>query len=87
MERNRNQEQFAANPSGAPQAGGATSPGSRFGGVTLLARALRFVARVARDLEAGAYRRLRDMEQEARRRGEAPGPGAPNRVAREVRIH
>lgn len=77
---------YAANPSGAPEAGGATTTGSRFGGVSLIAHVLRFVARVARDLEATAYRRLRDMENNAKRRGEGNGPGSPNRV-REVRIH
>ncbi len=73
----------AANPSGAPEAGGATSRGSMFGGNSLMARLLRMLARVARDLEATAYRRLRDMEQ---RRGGANGPGSPRRV-REARHH
>jgi len=71
-----------ANPSGAPEAGGATSRGSIFGGNSLTARTWRFLARVARDLEATAYRRLRDME--ARRIAErpivGPQPGAPRRV-------
>lgn len=78
----------AANPSGAPEAGGATSRGSLFGGDSLMAKLLRMLARVARDLEATAYRRLRDMElQQGGQR-----PGSPNRVrgARgddEQRIH
>jgi hypothetical protein len=79
-------DQHEANVSGAPEAGGATTTGSRFGGVSIVAHILRFVARVARDLEATAYRRLRDMEINAKRRGQGNGPGAPNRV-REVRIH
>ncbi len=75
----------AANPSGAPEAGGATSRGSQFGGNSLTAKFLRMVARVARDVEAEAYRRLRDLEQRA---GEHDGfrPGAPNRV-RHARPH
>lgn len=81
----------AANPSGAPEAGGATSRGSRFGGDSLLASFLRMVARVARDVEAEAYRRLRDLEQRADK--SAPfRPGAPNRVRHaqtdhDARIH
>jgi hypothetical protein len=70
----------AANPSGAPEAGGATSHGSRFGGDSLLARFLRMVARVARDVESVAYRRLRDLEHDAEAREGHPLPGAPNRV-------
>jgi hypothetical protein len=66
----------AANPSGAPEAGGATTPGSSFGGDSWLAHVLRWMARVARDLEATAYRRLRDMEA---KRG-THGPGSPKRV-------
>ena len=69
----------AANPSGAPEAGGATSCGSRFGGASLWAKLLRMVARVARDVEAEAYRRLRDLEQQAEKGG-GFRPGAPNRV-------
>ncbi len=68
----------AARPSGAPEAGGATTPGSRFGGDSMAARLLRMVARVARDVEAACYRRLRDMD-----RGLGPSelrPGAPRRV-------
>jgi hypothetical protein len=82
----------AANPSGAPEAGGATSRGSRFGGDSLMAKFFRMVARVARDVEAEAYRRLRDLEQAAEQRGEEPLPGAPNRArhahdGEEHRIH
>lgn len=82
----------AANPSGAPEAGGATSHGSRFGGDTLKAKLLRMVARVARDIEAEAYRRLRDMEQGIRQYDGGVRPGAPNRVRhahdfQESRIH
>ena len=82
----------AANPSGAPDAGGATSRGSRFGGDSLMAKLLRMVARVARDVEAEAYRRLRDLEQSAEEREGRPLPGAPNRArrahdAQEHRIH
>jgi hypothetical protein len=69
----------AANPSGAPEAGGATTWASRFGGDSLEAHFLRFVARIARDIEAGAYRRLRDLEQRSQQRGAAPHPGAPRR--------
>ncbi|HEY2748247.1 MAG TPA: hypothetical protein VGL86_26675 [Polyangia bacterium] len=69
----------AAAPSGAPEAGGATSRGSQFGGRNMLARFLRAVARVARDVEAEAYRRLRDLERDAGR-DESVRPGAPNRV-------
>ncbi len=68
----------AARPSGAPEAGGATTAGSHFGGDSMTARLLRMVARVARDVEAGCYRRLRDMD-----RGLGPSerrPGAPKRV-------
>ena len=64
--------------SGAPEAGGATSRGSSFGGASVQASLLRAIARVARSVEAGAYRRLRDMD-----RG-APAPtgwgGRPHRV-------
>jgi hypothetical protein len=82
----------AANPSGAPEAGGATTPASQFGGNTLMARFLRMVARVARDVEAEAYRRLRDMERGIRQYDGGLRPGAPNRVRRghdfhETRIH
>lgn len=66
-----------ANPSGAPTFGGSTSHDSRFGGKSLFASLLRFVARVARDLESTAYRRLRELEE---RSTDGPHPGAPNRV-------
>lgn len=70
----------AANPSGAPEAGGATTRGSRFGGDSLVARFLRMVARVARDVEAEAYRRLRDLEHRERMSDDSFRPGAPHRV-------
>jgi hypothetical protein len=80
----------AANPSGAPEAGGATSKGSVFGGDSVLAKFLRMVARIARDLEATAYRRLRDLEQQQAHSG-GFRPGAPRRVREaredETRIH
>jgi hypothetical protein len=76
----------AARPSGAPTAGGATTPGSVFGGRTLVARAWRMLARIARDLEATAYRRLREMEDRRKNIKSHPGdamePGAPKRVKR-----
>jgi hypothetical protein len=66
------------NPSGAPEAGGATSHGSVFGGTTLQAHFFRFVARWARAVEAAAYRRLRDMDLAA---AEPEGfRGRPHRV-------
>jgi hypothetical protein len=70
----------AAHVSGAPEAGGATTLHSMFGGTSLIAKALRFVARIARDLEATAYRRLRDLE--LKRTGGKPSddPGAPRRA-------
>jgi hypothetical protein len=83
---------FAAAPSGAPEAGGAVSHGSRFGGDSLLAMFLRAVARVARDVEAEAYRRLRDLDRELVEPVEER-PGAPNRVrhahdnGHDARIH
>ncbi len=55
----------AANPSGAPEAGGATTWASRFGGDSLEAHLWRFVARISRDIEAAAYRRLRRAAQPA----------------------
>jgi hypothetical protein len=71
----------AANPSGAPEAGGSTSRGSVFGGDSLMAKLLRMVARIARDLEATAYRRLRDMEMRAAgKNDQCIRPGAPKRV-------
>jgi hypothetical protein len=82
----------AANPSGAPEAGGATTRGSAFGGDSLSARLLRMVARVARDIEAQCYRRLRDLERIAAKHDGVLRPGAPNRVRHafhfdETRIH
>jgi hypothetical protein len=71
-----------SNPSGAADAGGATTPGSLFGGDSLLARVWRLLARVARDLEATAYRRLREMEQRSKN-GRAH-PGAPKRTKEAV---
>ena len=88
--------QDAAAPSGAPDFGGATSRGSRFGGDSLTAKFLRAVARVARDVEAEAYRRLRDLERiETDAEPTQWHPGAPNRVrhahdshgTRDPRIH
>jgi hypothetical protein len=75
----------SANPSGAPEAGGATTAHSMFGGDSLLASALRLLARVSRNLEATAYRRLRDLE--LARTGGRPSsdPGAPRR-AREAQF-
>jgi hypothetical protein len=67
------------NPSGAPEAGGATTPGSLFGGDSLPARLWRFLARHARDLEAHAYRRLAAMEKRSTAHGEHH-PGAPKRT-------
>jgi hypothetical protein len=68
------------NVSGAPEAGGATTRHSMFGGDSFLARFLRFLARIGRDLEATAYRRLKDLEKA--RTGGAPSdePGAPKRT-------
>ena len=80
----------AANPSGAPEAGGATTAHSRFGGDTLMAKLLRMVARVARGVEAEAYRRLRDKERGIRQYDGGHRPGSPNRVKHafeETRIH
>jgi hypothetical protein len=65
-------------PSGAPEAGGATTPGSMFGGGGLFPSLLRMVARVARRIEAAAYRILRDLDLSA---GEPQGSrGRPNRA-------
>ena len=67
-----------ANPSGAPEAGGATTPGSSFGGRSLTGSLWRAVARVARSVEAAAYRALRNLDRDA------PEPsgrrGRPDRV-------
>jgi hypothetical protein len=75
-----------SNRSGAPEAGGATTRHSMFGGDTLLARLLRMIARVGRDLEATAYRRLREME--LRRTGGRPSnsPGAPRRTREAAQV-
>ncbi len=62
--------------SGAPEAGGATTPHSMFGGDSVVARVWRFLARIARDLEATAYRRLKQMEE----RRTQHGPGSPRRA-------
>jgi hypothetical protein len=51
-----------AAPSAAPVAGGATTPGSRFGGQNLKARLLRAVARVGRHMTGFAYRELRKLD-------------------------
>jgi hypothetical protein len=78
MERSIDFGKDAANPSGAPDAGGATTLGSHFGGDTWSAHALRALARWSRAIEAECYRRLRDRELR-----ESDGtfrPGAPNRV-------
>jgi hypothetical protein len=83
MDRDIDLGKDAARPSGAPEAGGATTLGSIFGGQSLVAKLWRMLARVARDLEATAYRRLRDLEAERLRRKQATcgvDPGAPKRV-------
>ena len=68
----------SAGPSGAPEAGGATTPGSMFGGRSLFPSLLRLVARVARSVEAAAYRKLRDLDLTA---GEPQGArGRPSRT-------
>lgn len=53
-----------ANPSAAPLAGGATTPGSRFGGMSWKAQLLKLIARVGRHMTGFAYRELRKMELE-----------------------
>jgi len=75
----------AANPSGAPDAGGATTRHSAFGGRSLIASALRFLARVARNLEATAYRRLREMETKRNFGRASTEPGAPRRTREAAR--
>src|SRR5207249_5008034 len=55
MDKNVDLGKDAANPSGAPEAGGATTPGSIFGGRTWWASGWRMLARFARDLEQVAY--------------------------------
>ena len=63
--------------SGAPQAGGATTHGSRFGGRSGTAALLRALARWSRAVEALCYRRLRELDEAA----DGPeGHGRPNRV-------
>ncbi len=72
------EERVEAHESGAPEAGGATSRGSTFGGSTWQAVLLRALARVSRGVEAAAYRRLRDLDKNA---SEVQGThGRPNRV-------
>jgi hypothetical protein len=51
-----------ANPSAAPVAGGATTPGSHFGGASMKARAYRLLARLGRRMTGLAYRKLRDLD-------------------------
>jgi hypothetical protein len=74
----------AAHPSGAPEAGGATTPGSQFGGLRFEAHLWRMLARWAREVEAFAYRRLRDLEAHSDHKG---GPGSPRRVKQAFRHH
>jgi hypothetical protein len=64
--------------SGAPDAGGATTRGSLFGGRGLWPSLLRAVARLARAVEAEAYRRLRDLDRDVSDVGETRG--RPHRV-------
>src|SRR5262245_55167468 len=59
------EREAGARPSGAPDAGGATTRGSIFGGGTWRGHLGRAVARFGRALEAGAYRRLRDLDRGA----------------------
>jgi hypothetical protein len=60
-------------PSGAPEAGGATTHGSQFGGRSTTAMLLRALARWSRTVEAMCYRRLRDMDDSAREPSGARG--------------
>lgn len=83
MKRNVDFGKDAAKPSGAPEAGGATNAHSTFGGETMVARGWRFLARLARDLEATAYRRLRDLEAQRT----THGPGSPKRVKEAFSAH
>lgn len=85
MDETRRHRRDAGEPirSGAPEAGGATTHGSWFGGRSLQASFLRAVARVARTVEAGAYRRLRDLDLAAG--GPSGTLGRPRRV-REARL-
>jgi hypothetical protein len=55
---------LAADVSGAPEFGGATTPGSTFGGRTFTAAMLRLMARFGRHLTSFAYRVLRELERE-----------------------
>lgn len=68
----------SANPSGAPVAGGATTPASDFGGHSWKARGLRFIARVGRRMTGFAYRALRELDEHQERKGPA---GRPMRAA------
>ncbi len=72
------EDRTSAHESGAPEAGGATSRGSFFGGTSFEASLLRALARIGRAVEAAAYRRLRDLDRTA------PEPrgfrGRPHRV-------
>jgi hypothetical protein len=54
---------------------------SLFGGGSWPARLWRFLARISRDLEATAYRRLKELEQ--RSKNSRPHPGAPRRTRHE----
>jgi len=74
------------NHSGAPEAGGATTRHSMFGGDSLLAHALRWMARVGRDLEASAYRRLKELERVRTGGKPSDSPGAPRRARAAGRI-
>lgn len=70
--------------SGAPTAGGATTPASRWGGDHLKAKALRWIARLGRHITGFAYRRLRVMEmtEHDRHLDHRYGPaGEPSRAA------
>jgi hypothetical protein len=71
--------------SGAPEFGGATTHGSSFGGHSVEAQLLRALARLARSVEAAAYRRLRDLDHDA------PEPrgfgGRPHRVREAEHLH
>ena len=64
--------------SGAPEAGGATTAGSIFGGIGLYPMVLRAIARVARAVEATTYRKLRDLDRGAG--AVTGGQGRPRRV-------
>jgi hypothetical protein len=67
--------------SGAPEAGGATTPASRFGGHGIEARVLRFLARLGRRLTGMAYRNLRRLDLSRRDDDDRVGPaGEPSRT-------